>query len=546
MISILLENPLIVLFIVAAIGYPLGRIKIGGARLGVAAVLFVGIAVGALHPDLKLPEIIYLLGLVLFVYTVGLSSGAGFFASFRSSGLRDNALVVAGLLLAAALTVLVYFLLHLTPAITAGMFAGSLTNTPALAAVLEYLKATAPKTGADRILSEPVIGYSISYPMGVLGVMVAIYLGQWLWKVDYKKEASTLHGSGAANSQLTSWTIRVTNPAACRETIHQLMHDHEWSVIFGRMRHEGRTSIIHGQAHPVMNDLLSIVGTEDELWKATAFIGEISEERLEHDRSEYDYRRVFVSNRRVAGKPLRDLELPQRFGAIVTRIRRGDVEFLPGAETILQYGDQLRILGQRDELEEVGKVFGDSYRALSEIDVLSFSLGLALGLALGTVPIPLPGGFTFKLGLAGGPLIVALILGAVGRTGSMVWNLPYSANLTLRQIGLILFLAGVGTRAGYSFFSTLLHGGGITVFVVGALITFLTAFATLWAGHKLLKIPMSVLIGMLGGMQTQPAILGFTLEQTKNDLPNVGYASVYPVAMIMKIILAQLIVIFLR
>ena len=191
-------------------------------------------------------------------------------------------------------------------------------------------------------------------------------------------------------------------------------------------------------------------------------------------------------------------------------------------------------------MDAVGAFFGDSYRALSEIDILTFSLGIALGLLLGTVPIPLPGGVTFRLGLAGGPLIVALILGALGRTGPLVWGLPYSANLTLRQIGLILFLAGIGTRAGYAFLSTFTQGGGLTIFAAGAAVTCITALATLWVGHRLLKIPMSLLIGMLSGLQTQPSVLGYALEQTGNDLPNIGYATVYPIATISKIIFAQL------
>jgi len=208
-------------------------------------------------------------------------------------------------------------------------------------------------------------------------------------------------------------------------------------------------------------------------------------------------------------------------------------------DTVLEPGDRIRVLTRRDRLDEVSRYFGDSYRAISEIDILSFSLGLALGLLLGTVPIPLPGGVDLKLGFAGGPLVVALVLGWLGRTGRFVWSLPYSANLTLRQAGLVMFLAGVGTRSGYAFVSTLTQGGGLALLVAGGLITFTVALTTLIVGHKVLGIPMSVLTGLLGGLQTQPAVLGFALEQTKNDLPNVGYTTVYPLATVAKIILAQ-------
>jgi putative transport protein len=215
------------------------------------------------------------------------------------------------------------------------------------------------------------------------------------------------------------------------------------------------------------------------------------------------------------------------------------VELLPGGDTVIELGDRVRVLTQRERMDEVTAYFGDSYRALSEIDILAFSLGLALGLIVGIIPIPLPGGITLKLGFAGGPLIVALILSTVAHTGSIVWSLPYSANLTLRQIGLVMFLAGVGTRSGYAFITTLTHGNGLVIFAAGAVITCVTALATLWIGHKLLKIPMSILVGMLAGLQTQPAVLGFALEQSDSELPNIGYAAVYPVAMISKIVAAQ-------
>jgi putative transport protein len=203
-------------------------------------------------------------------------------------------------------------------------------------------------------------------------------------------------------------------------------------------------------------------------------------------------------------------------------------------------GDRVRVVCAPDQMNEVAKALGDSYRAISEIDVMTFSVGIALGLLLGAISLPLPGGSSLKLGIAGGPLIVGLILGALGRTGSVVWQLPHSANLTLRQLGVILFLAGVGTRSGFAFISTFAGGGGILLFVVGALVTCFTAFLTLWVGYKVLKISFPILTGMLAGIQTQPAVLAFANERAQNDLPNMGYSSVYPMAMIAKILIAQL------
>ncbi len=540
MIELLIQNPLLLLFVVAAIGYPLGKIKIGGSSLGVAAVLFVGLAIGALHPDLKLPEIIYSLGLVLFVYTIGLSSGPGFFASFRRKGARDNLLVVAVLVVSAILVIIAKNLLALKPTLATGMFAGSLTNTPALASVLEYLKSNAPKAALEQMLAEPVIGYSITYPIGVIGMILAVYFMQRFWKIDYKKEAQDLRGLAGTGKQLQNFTILVTNPEATRETVYELAQKHGWDIIFGRVKRRDSLELAEAKNYLQIGDKVSVIGTKDDLDKITAYLGEYVTERLELDRSQLDYRRIFVSNSKIAGHRLRDLNLPQQYGAIITRIRRGDVEFLPHGDTMLELGDRVRVVTHRDTMPAVTKFLGDSYRALSEIDVLAFSLGLALGLLLGVVPIPLPGGVTLKLGLAGGPLLVALVLGTIERTGQIVWSLPYSANLTLRQIGLVMFLAGVGTRAGYPFVNTFTQGGGLYIFLAGTLITLVAAMLTLWIGHKLFKIPMSILIGMLAGLQTQPALLGYALEQTENELPNIGYATVYPVAVITKILLAQL------
>jgi putative transport protein len=546
MIQLLIDNPLLLLFVIAAVSYPLGRIKIQGASLGVAAVLFVGLAFGALDPNLKLPEIVYTLGLVLFVYTVGLSSGPGFFASFRRKGLRDHALVLAMIIFGAALIAVAAYTLQLQPAVAAGLFTGTLTNTPALAGVLELVKSYTPPAALDQILAEPVLGYSIAYPVGVIGMIVVIALLPRVWKINYAREAETLSDLGGRGQRLKNRTLRVTQPNLAHTTIQALMNQNKWDVVFGRVRHDGQLALVTGETQLGVGDVVSMVGTSEELDRVTAQLGQVSDEQLELDLSEMDSRRVFVSNPKVVGTRLRDLHLPQKFGALLTRVRRGDVEWLAHDDTMLELGDRVRVVTRRENMSALGAFFGDSYRALSEIDILTFSLGLALGLVLGLIPIALPGGVTFKLGTAGGPLIVALILGTRGRTGPLVWMLPYSANLTLRQFGLILFLAGIGTRAGYAFVTTLTQSGGLMLFSVGAAITILVAFATLFIGYRFLKIPMGLLIGILAGLQTNPAVLGFATEQAENDLPNIGYTTVYPIATIAKIVIAQLIFIFLR
>jgi putative transport protein len=545
MIKLLADNPLLLLFIIAAISYPLGRVKIKGTSLGVATVLFVAIAVNAIDASLKLPDVVYQLGAVLFVYTLGLSGGPGLLASLRGKGLRDSLLVIAILTGAAGLAVVSQIALGLKPALAAGMYAGSLTNTPALAGVVQYVRNNSPAAQVDAMTAQPVIGYSIAYPMGVIAVIACVLIVKRLWKADLAAEARQLQSLGGTSRHLVNRTICVTLAEPSDETIEELSRRSGWDVNFGRLKRGGKVTLATGDTVLAPGDLVSLVGSPEDLAAVVACLGQESDERLDLDRSEYDYRRIFVSNPKVVGQTLRDLNLPQQFGAIATRVRRGDIEMLAHDNTVLELGDRVRITARSENMEAISRFFGDSYRALSEIDILTFSLGISLGLLVGLIPIPLPGGLTFSLGFAGGPLIVALILGALGRSGPLIWSLPYSANLTLRQVGLVMFLAGVGTKAGNAFVSTFAQGG-IHLFVAGAVITTLTALATLWIGYRLLRIPMSLLMGLLAGLHTQPAVLGFALEQTGNDLPNLGYASMFALAGIVKIILAQLLVALLR
>jgi putative transport protein len=547
MIKILLDNPLLLLFLVAGIGYPLGRIKIYGSSFGVAAVLFVGLAFGALDPRMKLPDVIYMLGLSIFIYAIGLSGGPVFLASLRRQGLRYNALVLLILAFCGGVAALIGWLLHLKPSVTAGIYSGSLTSTPSIAAILDTLRHNYHGPNLEQVLAEPVVGYSLTYPMGLIGTVLAISLAQRFWKIDFANEAKALRALGAATEPLKNMTILVNRTdACCQKSLDQLRRDQGWDVIFGRVKREGQLRLASPEETLQVGDLISVVGIADDLKCVADYLGEKSEEEIDLDRSEFDFRRVFVSSPEVAGRRLRDLDLRRKYGAVVTRVRRGDDEFLPNGDLMLELGDRVRVVTHHDNMKKVSKLFGDSYRAVSEIDVLTFGLGLALGLLLGIMPIPLPGGITFKLGFAGGPLLSGIVLGTIGRTGKMHWNLPYSANMTLRQIGMVFFLAGVGTGSGYSFMQTFLKGGGFMMLGAGLVITVVASLLALFIGYKVLKIPMTLLMGIVAGLQTQSAVLGYALDQTKNDLPNIGFASVYPAATVFKIILVQLMVVTLR
>jgi putative transport protein len=531
-IDFLVENPFVLLFLVLGLGYLLGRVRVGGFGLGVSAVLFVGLGFGALSPRITLPEVIYQLGLVLFVYTVGVSAGPGFVSSLRRRALGANLLIALVLVGVALLAAGIGHGMGLSRASTAGVYAGATTNTPALAAVLQY-----QETSEDREpggLTDPVLGYSVAYPYGVLGTIIGVWAARRRWR------PARYPGT---EDDLVNLTVRVTSPSAAGRSVAELMGEHHWAVVISRVRRGGEAEVPDADFVLEHDDLVVVVGPSRAAEAAVAALGERSVEALPLDRSELDARRMFVSASEPIGRRIGELGLIERFGAIVTRVRRGDADHLARADTVLEPGDRVRIVAPRARMADVTRFFGDSYRNLSEIDVAAFSLGLVAGLLVGLIPVPVPGGGTFRLGMAGGPLVVGLVLGALERTGPITWQLPFNANLTLRQFGAVLFLAGIGVRSGDAFVHTLGSGDGLVMLAAGVAITSLGVLAAVWIGYAMLRIPVDVLCGVVAGMHTQPAVLAFAVEQAGDDLPNNGYASVYPVATIAKIVLAQLLLI---
>jgi putative transport protein len=520
----LASNPVLLLFVVAALGFAVGRIRVGGFSLGVAAVLFAGIALGALDDRLKLPDPFWVLGLALFVYTVGLASGPGFIGAMRRRGWATNRIVLSAIVASALVALAGHAWLGLSGPRATGAFAGGETNTPALAAALETLKG---KEGFDQLAADPIVGYSLSYPLGVVLPLLVV------WAVLRRERRRP----GVPAPALFVRTVLVERGAG---TLDQLRERHGGSVSFGRLKRAGALVAAVGTLEPAPGDLLSVVGTADEVALIERELGRRAPEEIELDRHELDFRRIVVSSRAVAGRRIVDLHLEDRFGAAATRLRRGDVDLVAEPDLHLELGDAIRIVAPRARMREIAAFFGDSFRALGEVDVLTFSAGIAAGLALGAVAFPLPGGGSFSLGFAGGPLVAGLVLGALARTGPFVWQLPYTANLTLRQFGMVLFLAGVGTRSGPAFADAIVDPSALLAIAVGAAVTATALLILLGAGTRLLHLPTPTLIGVLAGMQTQPAVLAYASDQLDNERElTLGYASVYPVAMITKIVIAQ-------
>ena len=529
MIDFLIQNPFVLLFLVLGIGYLVGKLRLGGFGLGVSAVLFVGLGFGALSPRVSLPEIVYQLGLILFVYTVGVSAGPGFLGALRRRGLAANVLVTVVLAVVALLAGTLGRATGWSRAITAGVFTGATTNTPALAAVLQH--AGESHDPDPRALTDPVLGYSVAYPFGVLGMILAVWAARHLWRPrDLTR---------AGDDELVNLTVRVTKPSVAGKNIAASIREHGGSVVLSRVRRGDEAEVPRDDFVLRLGDLLVVVGPLAVAERVVRALGERAAEELPLDRSELDMRRMFVSASEPIGQRIGDLRLPERFGAIVTRVRRGDVDRLAHPDTVLEPGDRVRVVAPRERMGEVTRYFGDSYRNLSEIDVAAFSLGLVAGLLVGLIPMPIPGLGTFRLGLAGGPLVVGLLLGALERTGPITWQLPYNANLTLRQLGAVLFLAGVGVRSGHAFLGTVQSSDGLVMLAAGAALTCVAGLLAIGLGRVVLRVDVDVLCGMAAGLQTQPAVLAFAVEQAGSDLPNTGYAAVYPLATIAKIVLAQ-------
>ncbi|MDF1697928.1 MAG: aspartate:alanine exchanger family transporter [Saprospiraceae bacterium] len=534
--QLLSNNPLLLLFVVAAVGYFVGKVKIKGNSLGVSAVLFVGLAFGAINPDFNVPKILFQLGIVFFVYSVGLSSGPAFFKSFKKNGIRDIGFVMVMLTLTALIAVGIFFALGLDAASITGIYSGSTTNTPALASVLDLVDRRAD-ADAQGIKDALVIGYTYSYPMGVIGVMLVLKVMEKVFKIDYDQEKELLRKDYALEEELTTCSVQILNEEIIGHTLRDITNENKLSILFGRIASGDEMTLATWDTVLRRDDELMLIGGKEDLKNAVQIFGVETEDNISSDRKEYDIRRIFVSNPRIVGRTISSLNLNAKYSAVITRIRRGDIDMLAKPHTVLEMGDRIRFIARRKDLKGLSKLFGDSYYKSSEVNLFSFGLGIAIGLLIGSIQIPLPGGTVFKLGMAGGPLVVGLVLGALRRTGPIVWTLPYGANVTLRQMGLIFLLAVIGLSSGNKVLESLGGSEWVIIALGGALLSILAALLSIIIGYKVFKIPFSLLLGFLSN---QPAILDFATDMSKNKVPVIGYSVMFPIALVMKILFAQL------
>jgi len=517
----MLNNPLLLVCLAIGCGAMLGRISIKKLSLGVAGVLFAGVLWGYIEPTVKTPDALATFGLALFVYAIGLSSSTFLLDTWSHGGWRFLLIPPVAVGAAFCVDLCAVQLLNIPASTAAGVFAGALTNTPALAAATTVLG----QKGAEATL-----GYAIAYPLGVL---IPILILSWPLRRETHDVGDTL----------ASAAIMVCNIKEPGESITGLLERYLLSVRFARCVRGNEQFAVSGSSVIKNGDIVTVVGLSDDVDHAKELLGVACDGEVLIDRSQLDYRRIFASNSDVCGKTLRQLGMFRKFEGIVTRIRRGDRDFIPNAGTIIMPGDRLRVIAPREHLSAISEFLGDSYQEASEFNVLTFGLGLAMGIALGTVDISLPMIGTFEIGPVAGCLIVALILGALGRTGPLTWYLPYGASMSMRQLGLVVFLACAGIKAG-----ALLHTAQLKIadLLLGACITTTTCVVTIVMARIIAGKSWPFIGGILGGVLTQPAVLGFAVGRCGNERVEAGYAEAYPLSMLLKIVFVQIFLLVLK
>ena len=512
------DNPLLLVCLAIGLGALLGRLAVFRVSLGVAGVLFAGVICGWLRPGVHPPDALATFGLALFVYSIGLSSSEALFDTWANGGWKFLLIPLAAIGVALGVDLALAALLGLSAPTAAGLLAGALTNTPALAAATTSLGAR----GAEATLA-----YAITYPLGVLVPILAL---SWLLRGESHDTGDTL-GDAA---------IKVLGLGSKGETVASVALRLRLSVRFARCIRGAEQFALAGDSVIRNGDIVSVVGAPSDVALALTRLGTRSNDTVMQDYRQLDLRRIFVSNPQIAGRKLRELALHQHHEGTVTRIRRGDRDFIAHAETVLRPGDRLRVIAPRERMAEISAYLGDSYQETSEVNILTFGLGLAMGLALGTVRVSLPTGLgEFEIGPVAGCLIVAMTLGALGRTGSLTWYLPYSASMALRQLGLVVFLACAGIKAG-----ALLHTAPFdaSVLLAGLCVTVCAVVTTVAAAHAIGGRSWPFIAGVVGGVQTQPAVLGFAAGRCGHERVEPGYAEAYPLAMLLKIVAVQVVV----
>lgn len=535
-----------VLALVAVVGLWLGNIKIRGVGFGIGGVLFGGIFVGHFADQLgwvlsaDMLHFIQEFGLILFVYTIGIQVGPGFFASLRVSGLRLNLFAFGIVVMGGLVTAILHKLFAIPLPVVLGIFSGAVTNTPALGAGQQILRDLG--IPAD-VVDQMGMSYAMAYPFGICGILLSMWLVRVLFRVNVEQEAKE-HESTLTNGHalIKTINIRVENPNLNNMAIQDVPILNSATIICSRLKRDDTLMVPSPDTLIQHGDLLHLVGQPADLNNTRLVIGQEVDTSLSTRGTDMRVERVVVTNEKVLGKKIRDLQVKERYDVVISRLNRAGVELVASQDASLQFGDILNLVGRPSSIDAVANMVGNAQQKLQQVQMLPVFIGVGLGVMLGSIPLYVPGfPVALKLGLAGGPLIMALILGRIGSIGKLYWFMPPSANLALRELGIVLFLAVVGLKSGGDFVDTLVHGEGMSWVGYGIFITAIPLITVGLLARMFAKMNYLTLCGMLAGSMTDPPALAFANNlHATSGAAALSYATVYPLVMFLRIITPQL------
>lgn len=551
----LLTNPNSIAHIVAlyafviAAGVLLGKIKFFGISLGVTFVLFVGILAGhfGFTGNPAILSFVQDFGLILFVFCIGLQVGPSFFSSFKRGGITLNLLAVGIVFLNIAVALILYFALQgrVDIPMMVGILCGAVTNTPGLGAANEALQQLHYQG------PEIAMGYACAYPLGVMGIILSMIIIRYICRVDVKQDSDEIQKEEEANPHMKPYTIslKVQNEALSGKTLSQVQNFLARDFVCTRIIQDGHMITPNANTVLRLGDRMFLVCAEDDSEAIMAFIGPKIEQDWDATNQQDKpmvSRRILVTQPIINGKTLGELHFSSMYGVNVTRVNRSGMDLFAARQLRLQVGDRVMVVGPQDAIERVANLLGNQLRRLDHPNIVTIFVGILCGILFGSLPIAIPGMPTpVKLGLAGGPLIISILIGRFGHKVKLVTYTTMSANLMLREVGLVLFLASVGIKAGENFVQMVVEGDGVLYVGLGFLITFIPLLITGIIARWHHRVNYFTLMGLIAGSNTDPPALAYANQIAGNDAPAVGYSTVYPLTMFLRILTAQLLILLM-
>lgn len=533
-----------IICIVSAIGVYLGKLKVGGISLGITFVFFTGILAGHFGIEVNKDMLTFAenFGLIVFVYTLGLQVGPGFFSSLKKGGILLNSIGLSVVLIGLLLALILHYVTHVSLSDMIGLLCGAVTNTPALGAAQQALLQIDPDNA--RGVTNMALACAVTYPLGVVGVILAIII----LKALFFKKGETKSKNEDNNTKTFVAEFQVSNPAIYNKSIKEIMTLTDKHFVISRVWRNGKVSIPTSDTRLEEKDHLLVISVKSDVENIKVLFGE--KEKIDWNKEDIDWneidsqlvsRRIIITRNRINGVKLGSLRLRNLYGINITRINRAGIDLLASPDLHLQIGDKLTIVGEKNAVNNVGKILGDQVKRLREPNLLAIFIGLTLGVLLGSIPIAIPGmTMPIKLGIAGGPIIVGILMGAFGPRLHLTTYTTQSANLMVRQLGIVIYLAGLGLDSGEHFFETVFRAEGLLWIGLGFILTIVPVLAVGFIASKFFDVNYAKNVGMLCGSMANPMALNYANSTVEGDEPSVAYATVYPLSMFIRVISAQL------